>query len=284
MTIVDQTLRYQAGRTGFLLIHGLGGTPVELKFIARRLMGAGFTVHCCQLAGHCGSEDELAASTWQDWRASVARAFDDMSKICDHVHVGGLSMGAILALDLAAERGSDVAGLALLAPTIWYDGWAMPWYRFLLRILIDTPIGRRFRFVENEPYGIKDERVRARILRAMQAGNSGEGGSLGTPSAAVKQFWRLLAALKPRLGEIKNPALIVQSREDDISSLRNSFHLQRSLGGLVEALVLDDSYHIVTLDKQRDLVADRMIAFAHANSFRTTWEEESVVRFSTAAE
>ena len=48
------------GSTGILLIHGLGGTPVELKLVARGLHAAGYTVHCCTLAGHCGTESYLA--------------------------------------------------------------------------------------------------------------------------------------------------------------------------------------------------------------------------------
>ena len=51
-------------------------------------------------------------------------------------------------------------------------------------------------------------------------------------------------------------------REDDISSLNNAFYLQKHLGGLVDTLVLDDSYHLITLDRQRDLVIERMATFA----------------------
>jgi carboxylesterase len=43
--IQDMTLTYAGGPVGVLLIHGLGGTPVELKVVARGLHKAGFTVH-----------------------------------------------------------------------------------------------------------------------------------------------------------------------------------------------------------------------------------------------
>ena len=48
----DRSLFLPGGRVGILLIHGLGGTPVELRFIAQGLARAGHTVYCCQLAGH----------------------------------------------------------------------------------------------------------------------------------------------------------------------------------------------------------------------------------------
>jgi carboxylesterase len=74
-------------------------------------------------------------------------------------------------------------------------------------------------------------------------------------------MWDLIAAVKPELSNIKTPALIVHAREDDISDLSNTIYLQRKLGGLVDTLVLNDSYHIVTIDKQRSLVVDRSAAF-----------------------
>jgi carboxylesterase len=47
-----------------------------------------------------------------------------------------------------------------------------------------------------------------------------------------------------------------------MASLKNAQYLQTHLGGLVDTLILDDSYHIVTLDQQRHLVAERAEHFA----------------------
>ena len=262
MSVPDRSIILPGNRIGVLLVHGLGGTPVELKSVAKGLNKAGFSVHCCQLAGHCGTEAELKASGWRDWVASVAAALERLREHCDIVVAGGLSMGALLALDLAHSQPGKVQGLLLFAPTLRHDGWAIPWYSFLLNVLIDTPIGRRWRFVESFPYGLKDERIRNVVLRAMKGGNSAEAGADGTPSQSVKQFWHLIARVKAALPEIATPALIVHARQDDISSLRrNAFVLQRRLAGLVETLVLDDSYHIVTLDKQRDILIERASAY-----------------------
>lgn len=77
-------------------------------------------------------------------------------------------------------------------------------------------------------------------------------------------MWRLSADLEPRLPSVRQPTLLVQSREDDIASLSNAFYLQRRLGGRVDMLVLDDSYHLVTVDWQRDLMATRVTDFLTA--------------------
>ena len=129
--IADRSIFLQGGGCGVLLIHGLGGTPVELRSVAKGLHAAGYTVLCCQLAGHCGSEADLRASKLDDWRFSVDAGFDRLSATCETVFAGGLSMGGLLALDLARRRPDVLTGLLLYAPTLRHDGWAIPWYAFL---------------------------------------------------------------------------------------------------------------------------------------------------------
>lgn len=272
--IADHSLHFAGqSRVGVLLIHGLGGTPTELKSFARQLCETGATVSCCQLAGHCGTEEDLKATDRDDWYASALAALAELEKTCDRIVVGGLSMGACLAALLAAREPARVHGVIMLAPTLWYDGWSIPRYGFLLKLLIDTPLGRRWRFVEKEPYGLKDERIRALVLRAMMSDDSSTAGLLGTPSQSVSEVWRITDELKAAAGAVKQPVLIVHAREDDVASLRNAFWLQKNLGGRVDALILDDSYHLVTIDRQRGLVAKRASAFV-----REFMDEGAVVR------
>lgn len=279
----DFSLRYAGGRTGFLLIHGLGGTPTEMRLVARALNRAGHTVHCPQLAGHCAGESELLATGWRDWAGSVFDELDRMRAICDRVIVGGLSMGAVMAMHVAAERPEAVDGLALYAPTLWYDGWSIPRYSFLLKWLIRTPIGRRYSFVEREPYGVKNPRTRSLIKAAITRGDSTEAGLLGTPSGALQQMWALIAQTRREMPSIRCPALLLHAREDDVASLSNAFYIQRRLGGIVDAVILDDSYHLVTIDQQRDIVIERSLALA-ARLEKSTSREKAVELRAVAAE
>ena len=114
------------GRSGVLLIHGLTGTPAEMRFVGKGLHRAGFTVHGMQLAGHCGDTADLLKTGWRDWYRSVGEAADELRGKVDHMFVAGLSMGALLALKLAADRPNDVDGLGLYGTTFVYDGWAIP--------------------------------------------------------------------------------------------------------------------------------------------------------------
>jgi carboxylesterase len=277
MAIGDYSETFRGGPTGFLLIHGLGGTPVEMRFVGTGLARAGYTVSCPQLAGHCGSFEDLRATGWRDWYASVEKAHAALRATCKSVVVGGLSMGAILALHLAAQRPEEVHGAALFAPTLKLDGWGVPWYSVLFNLVRHRRTADLITFSEREPYGIKDPRVRALVMAAIKSGDSSRAGQFSNPGRVMLELRWLVHAVKRELSGIRQPTLIVHPREDDRASLRNAAYLQGALGGMVETCVLDDSYHIVTVDRQRDLVVERTAAFARRIGERSGIEARSKV-------
>jgi carboxylesterase len=154
-----------------------------------------------------------------------------------------------------------VHGLLLFAPTLKLDGWSMPWHSMFLQYVRPLPIRLELELTEREPYGLKDERVRRIVVASMQSGDAGAAGVFSTPMRSMAHFNSLVAEVKPRLGQVRQPALIVHPRQDDIASLKNAQYLQAHLGGLVDTLVLDNSYHMVTLDQQRHIVAERTTSF-----------------------
>ena len=273
----DQSIRIAGDRIGFLLIHGLGGTPMELRYVAQGLARAGHTVHVPQLAGHCGTIDELRATRWTDWYASIEREQDLMKPHCDSMVVGGLSVGSILALHLAATRPETVSGLALYAPSLWLDGWGVPWHAALFRLVTLKWFADWFPFAERPPWGIKDERLRALVERAIKSGDSSRAGVAALPGGLMLELRWLVQRVQSEIAQVRQPALIVHPREDDRASLRNLHYLQGALRGLTETVVLNDSYHIVTIDRQRQVVVSRTLEFArrlHQGIFHTLAPDE----------
>ncbi len=262
MTIAtDTTYRIKGGRVGVLLLHGLCGTPVEMRYVAHGLARAGFTVHCPLIAGHGGTQTDIKASTWQDWLASAEAALEELGQECDVVICSGLSTGALLSLMLAAKHPDKVHGIAPLAPTLWLNGWLIPWYARLFRLVRQTWVADLISFPDIEPHGIKDDRIRGFIRKALASGDCSVAGLPVTPGRAVLEHHRLVRALKKMLSSIKQPAMIIHPREDDYADLNNAWYLQRNLKGRVDMVVLDDSYHIVTVDRQRHVVVERMVGF-----------------------
>jgi len=252
------------GRSGVLLIHGLTGTPTEMRLVGKGLNRNGFTVYGMQLAGHCGDEADLLKTGWRDWYRSVWEAADRLRKDVDHMFVAGLSMGALLALKLAADRPDEVDGLGLYGTTFVYDGWTIPLIgklSFMLPLVVGLGLGHSRRFHECFPYGIKDERIRQRIANSMLSGDSASAGLLGNPWPSLAEFYRLSFRVRQQLRSIHTPALVVHAVDDDVASLKNVRMIVRGVRGPVETVLLENSYHMITVDQERDKVIERSTRF-----------------------
>jgi carboxylesterase len=254
----------EGDRRGVLLIHGLTGTPMEMRLLAKGLNNAGFTVYCMQLAGHCGDVEDLLATGWRDWYASVEAAATKLLRQVDHLFVGGLSMGALLSLKLAADHPHQIAGVGVYGATFRYDGWSIPWsarLSFLLPLLKKLGIGRDQAFLEQPPYGLRDERLRAQISAAMQSGDSTVAGLLGNPWHSLADLYQLSVQVRRQLPAVTSPCLVAHASEDDVASVRNAELVIRGVSARTELLLLDDSYHMITIDKQRRTLIAHSVRF-----------------------
>jgi carboxylesterase len=77
----------------------------------------------------------------------------------------------------------------------------------------------------------------------------------------VLEHRRMVKAAINILPRVRQRTLIVHSRQDDYAALDNAVFLQGELSGKVDMVVLEDSYHMVTLDKERHVVVERARAF-----------------------
>jgi len=248
-------------KKGVLLIHGLTGTPLEMMFLAKRLNKYGFTIEAPQLAGHCQDEDALLATGWRDWIQSLRDAHDKLAARVDEVYVAGICAGGALGIALAAER-PQIAGAAVYSMTFEYDGWNMPkWYRLapLMWLGKVLPFLQKLRFGDKHPYGIKDKRLRERFEAAPEAVLNGSLPAM--PLGALQEMYRLCKHVERVAHKVEQPTLIAHAIEDDLSNVRNAHRLEKGLSGPVKMLLLNDSYHMIHIDRERNLVADETARF-----------------------
>jgi len=245
---------FEGGRAGVLLIHGLTGPPNEMRTVGKGLHRAGFTVYGMQLAGHCGDLDDLVRTGWKDWYASVLEGVDRLRRDVDHCFVAGLSMGAVLALKAAADRPDDIAGVGVYGATFRYDGWNIPWYWRLSFLL---PWFKRFNlfqdktFDEEPPYGLKDERLRAAVSSSMLGGDSADAGLPGNPWSSLTELIDLSATVRRQLRQVRAPCLVMHAAEDDMASVGNAHLVMERVSGPSKLVLLHDSYHMITVDRER---------------------------------
>jgi len=248
-----------------LLIHGMTGAPGEMKFLAKRLHRRGLSVAAPLLAGHGVDEANLLKTGWRDWLDSVRDAYRQLAREHDEVYVAGICVGGALGLALAAEEPS-VAGSAVYSMTYRYDGWNMKrWYSAVAPFaepFAGLPFVRDMSFVEPYPFGLKDERLREGMAATQGAVIPGALDRI--PLGAMAEMHRLSTHLDRVAELIDQPTLILHAQDDDMSHPRNAFRLRDRLGGPVELHLLDDCYHMIHVDRQRDLVGDLTADFCGA--------------------
>lgn len=253
-----------------LLIHGMTGTPQEMRFIGQFLHRRGYTVSCPRLANHGEPIEILQRTRWQDCYDTARVEFRRLTAMnpTGPVFTSGLSMGALLALLLAEEFPSRVAGVSCLSPTLFYDGWNMPRSRWLLPLADATFLKHVFYFKEEAPYGLKHKLLRERIhhyYSRADLDNLDQVGEYGYPYFPVTllcQLRRLARHLGKKLSGVTAPVQVFQAYEDDMTSVKNSqFLYDRVASEVKELILLYDSYHIITADQERETVARKMDEF-----------------------
>jgi len=262
--IIIKSLELIAGDHAVLLIHGLQGVPAEMLPLAKRLHKAGYTVRVPHFSGYGYLPGDTAHSvtTWRDWHNQVLLELRDLKRQYRTVSVGGLCIGAVLALSVAAEAGEEISGLSLLSTTLYYNGWSIPWYRFMLPLGYYTPFRYIYSYKEREPFGLKNPQLRRWVAREVAHKTSSIAGASRLTLPAVHEAELLIKSVKSKLHLVTAPALIIHAVEDDVSTMRSADFVTDHIGSdRVVKIVLHDSYHMITLDNEREHVADETIKF-----------------------
>ena len=235
---------------GCLLIHGLTATAEEMRPLGEALAARGFPVRAVCLAGHGTDLESLARTCWADWFASVSDGLARLQAEVPRVAVAGMSLGGLLALHLAATRPVGVAGLVLCGTPIRLDGARIR----LLPILARLPfVARRYATIPkaNGKPDIADPVMRA----ASQSYPS-------VPLPALLELLRFQAVVRRELPCVTQPALLLHGRHDHSVPVTNLEVLRSRLGSRsIETHVLERSWHVITLDYDRDEVARLAAAF-----------------------
>ncbi|MGB4586274.1 MAG: alpha/beta fold hydrolase [Rectinemataceae bacterium] len=101
-------------REAVLLLHGFMGYPGELEPLANGLAGAGYAVSVPRLPGHGTGRRDFLLTGAEDWARRAYDAYLELRAEYEIVHVGGHSMGGLLASSIAVSFG--LPRLILLAP------------------------------------------------------------------------------------------------------------------------------------------------------------------------
>ncbi|MFT3818041.1 MAG: alpha/beta hydrolase [Rubrivivax sp.] len=266
-----KALHLPGGRSGVLLFHGLTSTPLELQFLARGLHRAGHSVRIAVIDGYTHGLPAKGPSGHREWAAAAVAEFDRMRSSCETLAVGGLCIGALLSLHVAAERPNAASHVMALSTALHYDGWAAPRSRWLLPIVPFVPGLGNMAIKEREPFGVKDERLRAWIGAQMKESGGSDAGAAALRVRDLFEAQRLMKLVRGGMKEIKAPTLLIHARDDDAASPRSAFEVAGSVSSeRVQCVLLNESYHMISIDQEKAKVLSEMKKFMQSGQMPET--------------
>jgi len=235
-----EPFRHDGSDIGVLLCHGFTGTPQSLRPWGEYLAERGYTVHVPLLPGHGTTWQDMNSTRWQDWYACVDRAFRELHETCERVVVGGLSMGGALSLQLAQEHGPRISGLVLVNPAVKFEDprtRLLPVLKHLMGSL--EAIGNDVK---------KDDVTELAYTR--------------TPLKAAHSQLVAWQSVIRDLPEVTQPVLLLRSTQDHVVPASSSaLILSRISSRDVTEILLEDSYHVATIDNDAPRIFDESAKF-----------------------
>lgn len=236
---------FAGGKVGCLLIHGFTGTTSSMKPMGEFLASKGLTVLGPRLPGHGTSVKDMGLYGERDWVACVETALDELSGMCDTLFVSGLSMGGTLTLYLAENHGDRLAGIIpVSAPALTIASGAN---KFLLKLI--PALKHVLKTFPGPGNDLKDPKTTEVAYDKLN-------------TQALSEFLALLGNVRENLGRITVPIRIFHAHEDHVVPPENAPYILDRVSSTDRDLIwLDDSYHVATLDLDKQKIFDDSYAF-----------------------
>ena len=152
----------------------------------------------------------------------------------------------------------------MLSTTLYLDGWRLPWYACFMPFGLHTIFRYYYEYPECEPYGVKNKRVREIVKKALA---KTDGGMDNYPMCAFHELLELSHTVRHDLHSVISPLLIIHSREDDLASKKGAEEVYKSVSSRDKQLIiLEDSYHMVLYDNEKDFVFNKSLEFLNHRS------------------
>ncbi|SNQ46762.1 Thermostable monoacylglycerol lipase [Frankia canadensis] len=235
---------FPGGRVGVLLVHGFTGSPGSMRPWGEALAAAGLTVSCPLLPGHGTRWQDMVPTTWPDWYTVVRGEFLRLRDECERVFVMGLSMGGTLTLRLAEEYAADLAGVVTVNASLATERRLASLAGLLGRVVPSLP-------------GVAGD------VKAAGVPEVGYSRVPLLPFASLRQLWALTRA---DLARVTCPVLAYRSVVDHVVEPGSGAILLAGVRGPVEERLLPDSYHVATLDNDKEKIFAGSLEFVRQHA------------------
>lgn len=241
-----QPFFFEGNAIGVLVSHGFTGTTQSMRFLGETLAReGGFTVIGPRLRGHGTDPRDMARATAEDWIRDIEEALETLKARCSTIFITGLSMGGTLTLYTAAMHADVIKGAIPINAAIQLHNPDMAMVAYMRGAPEMLP-------------GIGSDIKQPGIVELAYP---------QTPTRAIRELYALMHVTHDLLPRVTCPTLIFQSKDDHVVPPPNGPFILEHIGATDKRLIwLENSYHVATLDNDKEFIAAETLRFIQAHS------------------
>lgn len=228
-----------------LILHGYNDSPQAVTALASALHEAGWTAHAPALPGHARTLPAFARSGAAEWMQAARAAYRALHATHERVAICGMSMGGALALWIASEE-PEVRAVVGIAP---YLHPSKPMEALLLLGPI-AALGARY-LSGAGGRSVHDPDAARAIIAYRQS----------TPRL-LRQLAKVTRAAYNALPSVRQPVLVIQSREDNRIPAKSAARAFARIGSTDKTLDwVTGTGHVLTVDYGHAAMERRIIGW-----------------------
>lgn len=229
-----------------LILHGFTGHPGDMEYLGLKLnQELGMTVSIPRLSGHGTNAADFRSTGADDWMRAAVDSYLDLKVDFDKIIVAGLSMGGLLALQVA--YGFAIKKLILIAPALYATNKKLPLTHFSRFFNLKMEQDNYTEILEDSE--TDEERLLAGDYYRYHY------------SAQVAELHKLMLNTRKIIADIEVPALIIASKKDKVVPLKAAEEIYEQLNGPATLEVFEESPHVINDGPEKDLCAAKTIEF-----------------------
>jgi len=226
-----EPLFLKGGPTACLLLHGFTNSPYELRAMGEYLHKEGYTVSIPLIPGHGTIPEDLREKKWVEWYENIKAELFNLRKKYNRVFIVGFSMGASLALHLSAHY--EVNAVVTLAPVLYLKNK----FSFLSHFIhLIFPYSKK----------LSGPDIKADVKTVSYS---------KIPTKSLSELLKFSRHLREDLQDIYAPVMIVYARKDHVVDNKSANEIYKRISSKNKRILeLQESFHIMTLDVEKDKV------------------------------
>ncbi|MEK4581037.1 MULTISPECIES: alpha/beta fold hydrolase [Bacillus] len=230
---------FEGGDRAVLLLHGFTGNSADVRMLGRFLEKKGYTCHAPIYKGHGVPPEELVHTGPEDWWKDVMNAYQHLKdQGYEKIAAVGLSLGGVFSLKLAYTL--PILGVVPMCAPMYIKSEEIMYQGILA-------YAREYKKREQK----SPERIEQEMFEFKQ-----------TPMNTLKALQELIRDVRNNVDMIYAPTFVVQARHDEMINTDSANIIYNGVESTLKNIKwYEDSTHVITLDKERDVLHEDVYNF-----------------------